>query len=394
MALLALGVLCAAPLPTPEQFAGFRMGADGKLVRWERIVEYMRMAAAASSRVKVEELGKTTNGNPFLSVTISAPETLKNLDSYKATQRRLAYPRDLGEAEAEKLLAKHKTVLLITCNIHAVEIGSSQMVLELVHRLATEESPFVKNILDNVIFLLVPSLNPDGQIIVADWYNKNLGTEWEHSFLPELYHKYAGHDNNRDSFMNTQVESRMINRLMYKEWFPPVYLDEHQMGSDGARIFVPPFKNPINPNVDPMIWQLNSMLGYTMGAALQEKDYTGVINDAMYTGWWQGGFMMQAWWHNMVGLLTEVASPGSLRRSSRRAPVRMTRPGRRRPSPLPSSCAIAIHAGRFRRRAMSRRATRTRGRGWAGSGLCGMWSTTSWRLPTDCSKRSPISACC
>jgi len=304
-----LSALCAAPLPTPEQFAGFRMGADSKLVRWDRIVEYMRLAASASPRIKVDELGKTTNGNPFLSITISASETLKNLDSYKATQRRLAYPRDLGDAEAEKLLARHKAVLLITCNIHSVEIGSSQMALELVHRLATEDSPFVRNILDNVIFLLVPSLNPDGQIIVTDWYNKNLSTEWEHSFLPELYHKYAGHDNNRDSFMNTQLESRMINRLMYKEWFPPVYLDEHQMGSDGARIFVPPFKNPINPNVDPMIWQLNGMLGYAMGAALHEKDYSGVINDAMYTGWWQGGFLMQAWWHNMIGLLTEVASP-------------------------------------------------------------------------------------
>src|SRR5262249_40562619 len=208
--LLAYHFAYAAQLPPPEQFAGFRMGADSKLVRWDRIVEYMRLAASASPRIKVDELGKTTNGNPFLSVTISVPETLKNLDSYKATQRRLAYPRDLGEAEAETLLASHKAVLLITCNIHSVEIGSSQMVLELVHRLATEDSPFIRNILDNVIFLLVPSLNPDGQIIVTDWYNKNRGAEWEHSFLPELYHKYAGHDNNRDSFMNTQLESRMI----------------------------------------------------------------------------------------------------------------------------------------------------------------------------------------
>src|SRR6266436_4865924 len=106
--LLAISALCAAPLPTPEQFAGFRMGADSKLVRWDRIVEYMRLAASASPRIKVDELGKTTNGNPFLSITISAPETLKNLESYKATQRRLAYPRDLGEAEAEKLMASHK----------------------------------------------------------------------------------------------------------------------------------------------------------------------------------------------------------------------------------------------------------------------------------------------
>jgi len=298
----------SAPLPTPEQFAGFRIGTDKKLVRWDRIVEYMKMAAASSPRIRVDELGKTTNGHPFLNVTITAPETQRELDRYKAIQKRLAYPRDLSQTEAERIIAGHKAVLLITCNIHSTEIGSSQMVLELVHRLATEDSPFVRHILDNVIFLLVPSLNPDGQIIVTDWYLKNVGSQWEYSMLPELYHKYTGHDNNRDAFMNTQVESRLINRLTYKDWFPHVFLDEHQMGSMGARIFVPPFKNPINMNVDPMIWQLNGMLGYAMGAALNEKGYTGVVSDAMYTSWWQGGFLMQAWWHNMVGLLTEVAS--------------------------------------------------------------------------------------
>lgn len=298
----------AATLPTPEQFAGFRMGTDKKLVRWDRIVEYMKMAAASSPRIRTEETGKTTNGNPFLVMTVSAPETLQNLQHYKDTQRRLAYPRDLASDAADKMIAGHKAVLLITCNIHATEIGSTQMVLELVHRLATEESPFVNNILNNVIFLLVPSLNPDGQIMVTDWYTKNAGTPFEFSPLPELYHKYTGHDNNRDAFMNTQVESRLINKVLYKDWLPNVYLDEHQMGGNGARIFVPPFRNPINGNVDPLVWQLNGMLGYAMGAALHAKGHEGVISDALYTSWWQGAFMMQAWWHNMVGLLTEVAS--------------------------------------------------------------------------------------
>ncbi len=305
--------LCAAltwgaTLPTPETFAGFRMGADKKLLRWDRIVEYMKQAAAASPRVRFEELGKTTNGNPYISVTISSPETLKDLAKYKDAQRRLSYPRGLDAEAAERIIAPQKAVFLITCNIHATEIGSTQMVPELVYRLATEDSPFVRNILDNVIFILVPSQNPDGQIIVTDWYNKNLGTPWENSPLPELYHKYTGHDNNRDAFMNTQLESKLLNKLVYKDWFPVVTLDEHQMGNAGPRIFVPPFKNPINPNIDPMIWEENGMLGYAMGAALHGKGYTGIVNDAMYTSWWQGGFVMQNWWHNMVGLLTEVAS--------------------------------------------------------------------------------------
>ncbi len=300
--------LSAAPLPTPEQFAGFRMGADKKLVNWDKIVEYLKLAGAASPRIKVEEIGKTSMGNPFLTVTISTPETLKDLPRYKANQRRLAYDRGLNEADAEKLIASNKAVMLITCNIHGSEIGSTQMVLELVHRLATENSPEIQHILDNVIFVLVPSLNPDGQKLITDWYMKHAGTPWEHSPLPELYHKYTGHDNNRDAFMNTQVESKLFNQLAFKEWFPVVYLDEHQMGNTGPRIFVPPFMNPINMNVDASIWELNGMFGYAMGAALHAKDYTGIIKDTQYTSWWQGGFMMQVWWHNAVGLLTEVAS--------------------------------------------------------------------------------------
>jgi hypothetical protein len=308
LALLGVGMACAQTLPAPEQFAGFRMGADRQLLRWDKIVDYMKLAASRTGRVRYEETGRTTNGHPYAVLTIAARDTLRDLKRFQDQQRRLAYPRGLEGAEAERLIDNQKAVVLITLNIHSTEIASSQMVLELVHRLATEDSPFVKNILDNVIFVLVPSANPDGQILVTDWYMKNVGTDWEYSPLPELYHKYTGHDDNRDAFMNTQIESRLLNKLTYKDWFPLVFLDEHQMGNLGPRIFVPPFKNPINPNVDPMVWQLNGLLGYAMGASLHAKGHSGIINDAMYTSWWQGGFLMQAWWHNMVGLLTEMAS--------------------------------------------------------------------------------------
>ncbi|MFB3829278.1 MAG: M14 family metallopeptidase [Bryobacteraceae bacterium] len=297
-----------ASLESPEQFAGFRMGAEGKLVRWERIVEYMHKAAAASPRVRVEEAGKTTMGNPFVVVTVTSPANMAQLEEHRGLQRRLVYDRSLNDASAAPLLEKQRAVVLITCNIHSTEIASSQMALELVHRFATEDSPYVRHILENVILVLAPSANPDGQIMVTDWYNKNRGTPYEYSFMPELYHKYTGHDNNRDAFMNTQVESRILNRLTYKEWLPHVFYDEHQMGGSGARMFVPPFKDPINPNVQPVVWQLNGLFGYAMGMALNEKNYPGVISGAMYTSWWQGGFLMQAWWHNMAGLLTEVAS--------------------------------------------------------------------------------------
>ena len=302
------GIAQAQTLPDPEEFAGFPIGSDGNLVRWEKIVEYFRLADQASGRVQVEELGRTTLDNPFILTTVSSAANLSRLDEIQAVQRRLAYPYDLPDDEMERIAWNSPAVLLITLNIHSTEIGSSQMALELIHRLATEESPWMSNVLDHVVFLLVPSLNPDGQILVTDWYNKVKGSENERASMPWLYHHYTGHDNNRDAFMLTQRESRLITKVLYQDWFPQVYLDEHQMGFSNARIFVPPWTNPINPNVDPIIWAENGLLGFAMFTALHEKGKSGVIYDQSYTSWWQGGFVMEAWWHNIAGLLTEVAS--------------------------------------------------------------------------------------
>jgi len=308
LAVICLQAQPAPSIPTPEQFVGHPIGADKKLVRWDKIVEYFQLVDRASDRVLVEELGKSTQGNPFILATITSAANMARLDEFKAIQRRLAKPYDLDEAEAHKLIAAGKVVVFVQCNIHSTEIGSNQMALELLYRLATEDSPFVKNILDNVIFLLLPSANPDGQIMVVDWYNQNVGTEYEFSPMPWLYHKYVGHDNNRDAYMLTQVESRLITKVLYEQWFPQVFYDQHQMGSSGPRIFVPPFMNPINPNVNPIIWAELGWLGFAMNTALNEQGYVGVIHDDMYTAWWQGGFRASGWWHNMVGLLTEVAS--------------------------------------------------------------------------------------
>ena len=298
----------AQQLPAPEEFAGFKIGSDGNLVHWDKIVEYFQKADAASDRIVVQELGKTTMDNPFLLTIISSPKNIARLDEIKATQRRIAYPYDLSDDEARELAWNTPAVLLITLNIHSTEIGSSQMGLELIHRLATEDSPWMRNVLDNVVFLLVPSMNPDGQILVTDWYNETKDTDHSGSSMPWLYHYYTGHDNNRDAFMLTQKESRMLTKVLYQDWFPQVFLDEHQMGFSNARIFVPPWTNPINPNVDPTIWAENGLLGFAMFNALHSAGKTGIIYDQTYTSWWQGGFVMEAWWHNIVGLLTEVAS--------------------------------------------------------------------------------------
>src|SRR6185436_6257278 len=236
-------------------------------------------------------------------------DTLKNLDRYKQLERKLYFQGGTPtDAERDEIFRQGKLVLLVTCSIHATEIGASQMVVELVHRLATDNSPQVKKILDNVIFVLVPCLNPDGQIMVTDWFNKNVGTPYATSPIPYLYHPYVGHDNNRDMYMFTQKESQHTARLLWQDWFPSVWLDEHQMGSNGARIFVMPATDPINPNVHPLIYRWNAILGQSQAAALEAAGKNGIIYNSTFTNFWQGALAWSGWWHNQIGLLTEVAS--------------------------------------------------------------------------------------
>ncbi len=299
----------AASIPTPQQFLGFAVGADDKLARWDKIVEYMQRVAAGSQRVKVRDLGKTTQGNPFIAVEISAPGTMAQVDRFKQLQRKLYFQGGAPTpAERDEIFKSGKSVVAITCNLHSTEIGSSQMVLELVHQLATQDTPAVRKILDNVILVLVPSANPDGQVMVVDWFNKNLGTEFESSSMPYLYHPYVGHDNNRDMYMLTQKESQLTAKLLWQDWFPSVWLDEHQQGNSGARIFVMPATDPINPNVHPLIYRWNGILGQAQAAALEAAGKDGIIYNSTYTNFWQGAMAWSGWWHNQVGLLTEVAS--------------------------------------------------------------------------------------
>lgn len=314
--------LVALPLPaqtlqSPAQVFGHEIGADRKLVDWDGIVRYMQMADQASDRVNLREVGKSSHGRPFLLLEISSPQTIANLDRYKSLQRRLYFQDHLpGQdpdavhtpAQREELFTQHKAVVLITCTIHATEVGAAQMTLELVYNLATANDERTRKILDNVIFLLVPSLNPDGQDMVVEWYNRYAGTEFEAGNIPWLYHPYVGHDNNRDLYMLTQVESRNISHILYKDWFPSIWLDEHQMGATGPRIFTMPATDPINLNVHPLIYRLNGIYGQAQAAALEAAGKVGIIYDYTYTNFWPGAMAWTGWWHNQVGMLTEVAS--------------------------------------------------------------------------------------
>jgi hypothetical protein len=331
--LAALAVLgtsvtgATGPVDSPETFFGFRIGSDNHLARWDRIVEYMKAAADASDRVRYRELGTTQGGQPFVLMEISAPDTLDHLDRYRDLERKLYFQGGAPTAaERDAIMAQGKVVVLVTCSIHATEVGSTQMAIELVHRLATDDSLDVQKILDNVIFLLVPSLNPDGEVLVTDWFNRNLGTEFANSPLPYLYHPYAGHDNNRDMYMFNLDESRWMARLLWHDWFPSVWLDEHEMGRDGPRMFVMPATDPINPNVHPLIYRWNTILGQSQAAALEAEGKTGIIHNSTYTNFWEGAMAWSGWWHNEIGLLTEVAgvriaSPTDQQRATLNQPV-------------------------------------------------------------------------
>ncbi|MCU1259483.1 MAG: hypothetical protein JWO80_2368, partial [Bryobacterales bacterium] len=291
MALAATSLLAAADtkLVSPEQFLGYRVGTDRKLVRWDKMVEYFEKAAASSDRVRVRDLGKTSNGNRFVLLEISSPETLRNRDRYKALERKLYFQGSAPtEAERDEIFRDGKAVVIITNSVHATEIGATQMTVDLVHRLATEDSPEVAKILNNTILLLVPCLNPDGQIMITDWYNRNVGTPFEPSPLPGVYHPYAGHDNNRDMYMFALKESQMTAGVLWHDWMPSIWLDEHQQGSSGARIFVMPATDPINPNVHPLIYRWNNILGQSQAAALEAEGKEGIIYNSTYTNFWEG----------------------------------------------------------------------------------------------------------
>ena len=308
--LLALAALTepipAQAVPTPREHLGFEVGADRSLADWPQIVAYFRKLALASPSVKLDSLGVTTQGRPLVVATISSPENMRRLDTLRARQARLADPRLLSSADERTLVATQPAVVLISCNIHATEIASSQMAMELAWRLITNDT--LKRALENTVVLLVPSMNPDGTQMVAEWYRKGLGTKHEGGPLPWLYHHYVGHDNNRDWFMVTQRETKLVTDLLYRTWFPEVFYDVHQMGNGGARLFVPPFVDPINPNVDPIIVRAIGHIGAEMALALEERGKSGVADRVIYDLWWHGGARSTPTRHNMVGILTEAAS--------------------------------------------------------------------------------------
>jgi len=333
--LLLLALLQTAEPPIrPSAALGFEPGADSVLADWKQVSGYMNVLAQRSPYVRVDTLGRTTEGRPFLLLTITSPANQQRLGEIKRVQAMLADPRRLTDTALADIRSQQPAVILISNNIHSTEVASSQMGMTLAYRLVTD--PELRRFLDSVVVLMIPSMNPDGLDTVVSWYRRYKGTRYEGGPLPWLYHKYIGHDNNRDWFMLTQIETRLVTRMLYKDWFPEIVYDVHQMGTNGVRLFVPPFQDPVNPNIDPAIVAGINLVGAQMASALYDAGMTGIAHQQTYDLWWHGGFRSTPTRHNMIGILTEaastrLASPITLAADSVRQPTR----GVNYPAPWP-----------------------------------------------------------
>ena len=305
--LLAPASSPAQTVPAPESVLGFPVGADFHLADYEQALEYFQRLEAASDRVRLVEVGRTSNGRPWYLALISSGENLRNVDRYREIAHRLAYPGDMTEEEARRLAREGKAIVHVDGGLHSTEVAHSQHTIQLAYDLVTgDDDPEIAAILENVILVLWFSLNPDGQTMVADWYRSNLGTPFEVSSMPWLYQKYVGHDNNRDGYMINQIESRVITRVT-REWEPQILFNHHQTAPFPARIWIPPFAEPISPNVHPLMWRTVNLVGMAMAQALEERGQKGAVHMGSGFDNWYPGFLDHAHnFHNVASFMTET----------------------------------------------------------------------------------------
>jgi hypothetical protein len=309
-----LVIFCAAFLPltlaaapkSPEEMFGFNPGDDYKLASYEQMEAYYRQLAAESDRVELREIGESSLGRPLFLLTISSPENLARQDRFRSISEQLARARVDTDA-AEQLAVEGRAVVWIDGGLHATEVAHAQMTSLLAHRVATEESAEMQQIRNDVIFLLMPVMNPDGLEIVREWYERQLGTPFEHTDPPELYHHYVGHDNNRDFFMNNMPESKAVAKVIYNEWYPQIVYNQHQTSPGYARIVIPPYSDPVNPIIHPGVTTGLNEVGSAMANRFALEKMPGAISDVGFSMWWNGGMRTVPYFHNMIGILTETA---------------------------------------------------------------------------------------
>jgi len=308
---LLLSLCACAPksVTTPNEQFGFDVGADYQLITYSRMVDYWKRLEQESDRMKLTEIGKTAEGRTMYTAIITAAANHRNLDRYREIAKRLALAEGLTDDEARGLAAEGKAVVWIDGGLHATETVGAQQLIELVFQMVSHSDPETQRILDNVI-LLATIVNPDGMDLVGEWYLREPEPTQRKSYtdLPSLYHKYVGHDNNRDFYMVNMPETEAINRVLYREWFPQIMYNHHQTGPVGSIIFMPPFRDPFNYNIDPLVINGIEKVGAAMHGRYIAEGKPGSVmrSESNYQTWWNGGARTSPYFHNMIGLLTEM----------------------------------------------------------------------------------------
>lgn len=305
LAILSLGTL-SAQVPKPEDVFGFRVGADHKLAEYHQMMEYWKKLDAASDRVQMIEIGKSVFKRPIMLLFISSEANLKQLEKWRGISESLARAR-IEPSLARQYAKEGKAVVWFDGGMHASERAHAQMTSELAYKIASEESEEMQKIRENVVTLVCPVINPDGVKIMADWHKRVLGTAFETTNPPILYQEYVGHDNNRDWFMNNMPETRAATTVLYNQWYPQIVHNHHQTSPAWARIFIPPFRTPVNQRIHPGVTTSVNLVGTAMAQRFAMEKMPGVIADVSFSMWWNGGMRTAPYFHNMIGILTETA---------------------------------------------------------------------------------------
>jgi hypothetical protein len=307
--LLSLGAMSAqeGTVKKPSDYFGFEPGSDRKLFTYEQLIGYFQELDGQSPRVKMEQIGTSPMGRTMYIAFISSEDNIRRLDELKVINRELALNPDLEKSRLEEMVAGGKTFVLATLSMHSSEVGPSQAAPLIAYDLATTEDAKKLEWLNNVVYMMVPNHNPDGMDLVVEDYLKNLGTRYEGASLPQVYHKYVGHDNNRDFVILTQDDTRAIARIYNQTWFPQVMVEKHQMGSTGTRFFVPPNHDPIAENVPAGLFQWGGVFGQHMATDMTDQGLAGVSQHFLFDNYWPGS-TETCIWKNVIALLTECAS--------------------------------------------------------------------------------------
>jgi hypothetical protein len=299
-------IAAASVAPRPESVLGWKPCADYKLSTYEQITRYFCALDAASDRMRIVNVGKTSEGRDQIMAIVSDPQNLANLSTYQRISQQLSQG-SVSDKAARQLAINGKTIAWIDFGIHSTEVAPTQTAPQFAYDLVTSETDEARSIRRNVVTLFVPNVNPDGTTKISDWYMQHVGTPYRDSTYPELYQKYAGHDDNRDWFMFNLAETRNLGKVLFHDWTPQLVYNTHQEAAFPARIFVPPFKDPSNPNIPPEIIRDINSIGDAMTQRLDREGKVGAVSRQQYDQWWNGGLRSAPAFHNQVGILTETS---------------------------------------------------------------------------------------